>query len=99
MTGGGGYITMRPWRHQQTLPPPQRDWTPPAGRPPADYTQRMAEPTVSGGGPGNPFAGIGVRIIHTGHIKGQFGELMSMRIGKMVKVVIERMEEVRTQEI
>jgi hypothetical protein len=34
-----------------------------------------------------------------GHIKGQFGELMSMRIGKMVKVVIERMEEVRTQEI
>jgi hypothetical protein len=34
---------------------------------------------------------VGVR---TGHIKGQFGELMSMRIGKMVKVVmIERVEE------
>jgi hypothetical protein len=59
MTGGGGYITMRPWRHQQTLPPPQRDWFPPVGRPPADYTQRMAEPAASGGGPGNPFAGRG----------------------------------------
>lgn len=43
---------------------------------------------------------VWVHIIRTGHIKGQFGELMSMRIGKIVKVVIvERIEEVRTQEI
>jgi hypothetical protein len=30
---------------------------------------------------------VGVRIIRTGHIKGR-GELMSMKIGEMVKVVM-----------
>jgi hypothetical protein len=38
---------------------------------------------------------VGVRIIRTGHIKGRV-ELMSMRIGKVVKVVmIARVEEMR----
>jgi hypothetical protein len=54
----------------------------------------MAEPTASGSGPRNPFGGW-VRIIRTGHIKGRV-ELMSMRIGKILKVVmIARVEEMR----
>jgi hypothetical protein len=88
---------MRPWRHQQTLPPPQRNWAPTAGRPPADYTQRMEEPTISAAGQ-ETLSQVGVRIIRTGHyIKGR-GELMSMRIGKMVNgVMIERVEEVQME--
>jgi hypothetical protein len=63
--GGGGFIYMRPWTHGPILPPLEpdylqslpgeytRDWTYSARR-----RRRIGEPYI-GGGPGNPFAGIG----------------------------------------